>query len=147
MTRISLLYLQAVMPMRMRLFLSVVGAVLVLADQSARAQSRPGLCTGGPFSFVRNGTTHVEGHTSTGHPCQIGFGMRGGNVEALEIVVRPAHGVLGASEKEANRRYVGYAPAAGFAGHDRFEVSARIAPPSGGPAYTTRLIVDMNVTP
>jgi hypothetical protein len=133
--------------MRMRLFLAAVIAILLVADQSAHAQTRPGRCADAPFTFVRNGTTHLEGYTTAGHPCQVGFGMMGGNVEALQVVVRPTHGMLGTSEKEANRRFVAYAPKAGFVGRDRFEVFARITPARGGPAYTTRLIVEMIVIP
>ena len=135
--------------MRMRLFLLSVSAILLLADQ-ARAQPRTGVCTDGSFDFVRNGTTHVEGHTSAGQPCQIGFGLRGGIVETLQIVVRPAHGGLGASGKQENRRFVAYVPAHGFVGHDRFEVFVRITPPGvppGSATYTSRIKVEMNVTP
>jgi hypothetical protein len=68
--------------------------------------------------------------TREGQPCQISFGLRGSNIETLRIVARPAHGVLGASEKEENRRYVAYVPGAGFVGRDRFELFARFIPPT-----------------
>ena len=139
---------------RMRSFLPAVIAVLVLTDHPARAQPHTAVCTGGYFNAVRNGTTSVEGHTSAGQPCQIGFGNRGGDVETLEIVVRPAHGGLGASGKQENRRFVAYVPAHGFVGHDRFEVFVRIAPrgaprdmPPGAATFTMRIKVEMNVTP
>jgi hypothetical protein len=133
----------------MRLFLPAIVGVALLAPPSARAQSSTGIgCVGHHFDLVPNGITNVDAHTRTGQPCQIGFGMMGGNVEALQIDIRPAHGVLGASEKEANRRFVAYAPQAGFVGRDQFEVSVRITPPRRGvPTYTTRLKVNMNVTP
>ncbi len=135
---------------RMRLSLPVVIAILVLADQPARAQSRTAGCAGGRFDIVRNGTTYVEGHTSAGQPCQIGFGFSGGDVETLEIVVRPAHGGLGATGKQENRRFVAYVPAHGFVGHDRFEVFVRVTPrgvPPGAATFTSRIKVEMNVTP
>jgi hypothetical protein len=134
---------------RMRSFLPAVIAVLVLADQPARAQLRTAGCIG-QWDLVPNGTTFVEGHTTAGQPCQIGFGLRGGNVETLEIVVRPAHGGLGASGKQENRRFVAYVPAQGFVGHDRFEVFVRITPrgmPPGPATFTSRIKVEMNVTP
>jgi hypothetical protein len=65
--------------------------------------------------------------------------MMGGNVEALQIVMRPARDVLGATEKEANRRYIAYAPRPGFVGCDRFEVFARIRLAHGDRAWTTLL--------
>jgi hypothetical protein len=134
----------------MRSLLTAVIAVLVLADQPARAQSRTAICASGHFDLVRNGTTYVEGHTNAGQPCQIGFGMRGGDVEELQIVVRPSHGGLGASGKQENRRFVAYVPASGFVGHDRFEVLVRITPPGMPPGprtFTSRIKVEMNVTP
>jgi hypothetical protein len=134
--------------MQMRLFLLVAGAALLPADQLARAQSRPSVgCIGHFFNFVRDGITNLEGHTRAGQPCQIGFGLRGSNIERLRIVTRPAHGILGASEKEENRRYVAYIPQAGFAGRDRFELFVRFVPPDGTGTYTSRLIVNMNVIP
>jgi hypothetical protein len=135
---------------RMRLFQPLVIAILVLVDQSARAQPRTSACASGHFDMVRNGTTYVEGRTSAGQPCQVGFGMRGGDVEALEIVAPPAHGGLGASGKQENRRFIAYVPASGFVGRDRFEVLVRITPPGMPPGprtYTSRIKVEMNVTP
>jgi hypothetical protein len=93
-----------------------------------------------------NGITHVEGTTHEGQPCQMVFGLLGSDIEMVRITVRPSHGILGASEKEANRRYVAYAPRAGFVGHDRFEVFIRATTPRGM-TYTTRIKVEMNVTP
>lgn len=133
--------------MRMRL-LPAASVILLLSNQLARAQAPAGVgCVGHPFDLVRDGITNVEAHTRAGQPCQIGFGLRGSNIEALRIVERPAHGILGASEKEENRRYVAYAPQVGFVGRDRFEVSIRFTPPGRVLTFTTRLIVDMNVTP
>jgi hypothetical protein len=135
---------------RMRLFLPLFFAILVLADQSARAQLQTARCIGGNWNLVPNGTTYVEGHTNAGQPCQIGFGMRGGDVEALEIVVQPAHGGLGASGKQENRRFIAYVPTHGFVGRDRFEVFVRVTPPGmlpGPRTFTSRIKVEMNVTP
>jgi hypothetical protein len=134
----------------MRSFLPAVIAILVLADQPARAQQQTARCIGSNWDLVPNGTAFMEGRTRAGQPCQIGFGMRGGDVEALEIVVRPAHGGLGASGKQENRRFVAYVPASGFLGRDRFEVFVRITPrgmPPGPRTFTSRVKVEMNVTP
>src|SRR5262245_25501741 len=48
---------------RMRLFLPAVIAILVLADQPARAQLQTARCIGSNWNLVLNGTTNVEGHT------------------------------------------------------------------------------------
>jgi hypothetical protein len=76
----------------------------------------------------------------------MGFGLLGGDVEALEIVVRPAHGAAAVSRKQENRRYVAYVPARGYVGRDHFEVFVRSKPP-GSPAFTMRIKVEMNVAP
>ena len=135
---------------RMRSFLPAVITVLVLAGQPACAQPRTAGCAGVHWDLVPNGITFLEGHTTAGQPCQLGFGLRGGNVETLQILVQPAHGGLGASGKQENRRFVAYVPAHGFVGHDRFEVFVRITRPGmpPGPAtFTSRIKVEMNVTP
>ena len=90
--------------------------------------------------------TYVDGNTHAGQPCQIGFGLTGTDIEALRIVVRPSHGIVGASAKEANRRYIAYAPSVGFVGHDRFELHVQFTPVGGRPS-TTRVKVEMIVTP
>jgi hypothetical protein len=136
--------------MRMRSFLPAVITVLVLAGQPGCAQPRTAGCAGVHWDLVPNGITFLEGHTTAGQPCQLGFGLRGGNVETLQIAVQPAHGGLGASGKQENRRFVAYVPAHGFVGHDRFEVFVRITRPGmpPGPAtFTSRIKVEMNVTP
>src|SRR5262249_47788925 len=104
--------------MRTELAPAVLAAILLLSIPSSRADVG---CVGYRFSFVRNGTTDVQGSTRNGQPCQIGFG-RFSDIEVLRIVVKPSHGVLGVSAKEGNRRYIAYAPSAGFIGRDRFEV-------------------------
>jgi hypothetical protein len=139
--------------MQMRLFLPALVAILLLTDH-ARAQPRPNVgCVDGRFFFVRNGTTTIAAHTRMGQPCQIGFGARrsdfnegGSDIDALQIVVRPRNGILGASAKEEHRRYVAYMPRAGFVGQDQFELFIRFIPAGGG-TYTTQLKVNMNVTP
>jgi hypothetical protein len=133
---------------QMPLFL--FGAIAVLAVQSAQAQPRTAGCIGHFFHLVHDGTTSVEGHTSAGQPCQVGFGLRGDDIEMLQIAVRPAHGGLGASSKQENRRFVAYVPAQGFVGHDRFELLVRVTPvgrPGGLVTFTSRIVVEMNVTP
>jgi hypothetical protein len=80
----------------------------------------------------------------------MGFGVRGGDVEALQIVMQPAHGGVGASDKQENRRFIAYFPHAGFVGHDRFELLVRVTPRGALPGratFTSRIKVDMNVTP
>jgi len=130
--------------MRMRLLLPAAAAILLLADQYVLAQSPTGVgCVDHPFNFVE-GITNVEAHTRVGRPCQIGFG-RGSNIAVLQIAVRPAHGTLGASGKEGNRRYVAYVPQRGFAGHDRFEVYLRYD--NNVVTRSTLVKVEMTITP
>jgi|SRR5215470_9665560 len=129
--------------MRAGLFVAAITTASFLSTQSAPAQ---GGCVGQRFSFVPNGITHVDGNTRAGQPCQIGFGLAGTDIEALRIVVRPSHGVVGASAKEANRRYIAYAPSTGFVGQDRFELHVQFTP-VGGTSTTTRVKVEINVTP
>jgi hypothetical protein len=129
--------------MRTELAPAVLAAILLLPVPSSRADVG---CVGHRFSFVRNGTTNVQGSTRNGQPCQFGFGSGGSDIEVLRIVVKPSHGVLGASAKEGNRRYVAYAPSAGFIGRDRFEVFIQFTPVGGG-SFATIVKVEMNVTP
>jgi hypothetical protein len=136
----------------MRLFIPVVIATLIPADQSVRAQSASAVCSDQDGFLlrdgIRGGSTRIIGaHTRAGQPCQMSFGLGGANILALEIRVRPAHGVLGISEKEENRRYIAYAPHKGFVGHDQFEVLVRATPPTMGNSYLTWIKVEMNVTP
>src|SRR5215467_5827870 len=105
--------------MQTKIALSALTATLLVPLPLARADVG---CFGYVFRFVPDGTTNAEGRTRTGQPCQMGFGVLGADIEDLQIIVRPSHGVLGISKKEANRRYVAYAPTSGFVGHDRFEV-------------------------
>jgi hypothetical protein len=129
--------------MRTGLFVVALAAASVLSVQSALADVG---CVGHRFRFVSNGITHVEGSTRAGQPCQMGFGLAGTDIEALRITVRPSHGILGSSGKEANRRYIAYAPSAGFVGRDRFELLVQFTP-VGGASSTTTVKVEMNVTP
>jgi hypothetical protein len=133
--------------MRMRLFLLVVIAILLTTEQGASAQSRTGgRCIPHDWRFAVNSVTQVEGTTHEGQPCQMAFGLLGNDIEMVRITARPSHGMLGASEKEANRRYIAYAPRAGFVGHDRFEVFVRGTTPRGM-TFTAQIKVEMNVTP
>jgi hypothetical protein len=129
------------------LLLPAVTAALLVADQSASAQSSTGIgCVDNSFGFVSNGITNVEAHTHVGQACQIAFGRRG-SIVTLQIPVRPTHGILGASEKEGNRRYVAYVPQKGFVGHDRFEVYLRYMDASRIYSFSTLVKVEMNVAP
>jgi len=131
--------------MRTELALAALATTLLLPVPLARADSR---CVDNWFPFVPNGTTYAEGNTRAGQPCQMGFGVRGANIEALRTIVRPSHGVLGSSDKEGNRRYIAYAPKAGFVGRDRFEVHIQYTLPGHASlTLTTRVKVEMNVTP
>ncbi len=129
--------------MRTGLVLAALASASLVPTQSVLAEVG---CVGHRFRFVSNGITYVEGNTHSGQPCQIGFGVAGTDIEALRITVRPSHGVVGSSEKEANRRYIAYAPSAGFVGRDRFEVHIQFIPVRGPPAMTT-VKVEMNVVP
>jgi hypothetical protein len=130
--------------MRTEIAPAALASALLLSVQSARADVG---CVGHRFFFVPNGITYVEGSTRTGQPCQFGFGLAGSNIEEVRIIVRPLHGVLGTSAKEANRRYVAYAPSVGFVGRDRFEVHIQYMPPGRATSLTTRVKVEMNVAP
>lgn len=129
--------------MRTGLFLVALTTASLLLAQSVRADVG---CVGHRFRFVSNGITYVEGNTHAGQPCQFGFGLAGTDIEALRITVRPSHGVVGSSAKEANRRYIAYAPSAGFVGRDRFELRIQFTP-VGGVSSMTTVKVEMNVTP
>ena len=123
---------------------AALAAAFLLPISSVRADTG---CIDHRFPLVPSGIATVEGRTRAGQPCQIGFGLAGANIEALQIIARPSHGVLGASTKEANRRYIAYAPSAGFVGRDRFEVHIQYMPPGSALSVTTRVKVEMNVTP
>jgi hypothetical protein len=80
----------------------------------------------------------------------MGFGFRGGDVEALQIAVQAAHGGVATSGKQENKSFLAYFPKAGFVGRDQFELFVRITPPGALPGratYTSRIKVYMNVTP
>lgn len=129
--------------MRTRVVLAALAATVLLPHPSARAEIG---CVSGRFSLKRDGITYVGGSTRAGQPCQIAFGVAGSNIEALQTVVKPTHGVLGASAKENNRRYIAYAPSPGFVGRDRFEVYVQFMPVGGG-SFATTVKVEMNITP
>jgi hypothetical protein len=128
--------------MRTELVLALT-ATLLLSVPFARADVR---CFDRWIPAVPNGITYADGHTRAGQPCQAAFGLAGANIEVLRVTVRPLHGVLGASAKEGNRRYIAYAPSVGFVGRDRFELYIQYMPPVRS-SFTTRFKVEMNVTP
>src|SRR6266852_9718946 len=111
--------------MQTKLILAALAATFLLPAQSVPVGADVG-CVGQLPFFVPNGTTYVAGNTRAGQPCQIGLGLQGGNVEVLRITVRPLNGVLGLSGQDANRRYIAYAPSAGFVGRDHFEVYLQV---------------------
>ncbi|HSV23638.1 MAG TPA: hypothetical protein VLJ17_11485 [Xanthobacteraceae bacterium] len=126
---------------RTELVLMALTTALLLPAPSAHAG-----CIGHRVFAVPNGVTNVEGGTRAGQPCEIAFGL-GGDIEALQIIVRPSHGVVGTSAKEGNRRYIAYVPSAGFVGSDRFEADVRYRPPGRTSSLMTRYKVEMHVTP
>jgi hypothetical protein len=129
--------------MRTTSFVIAFIAISLLPIASSQAQVG---CIGHRFSFKRDGITYVEGSTHAGQPCQIVFGIGGSDIEVVRTAVKPSHGVLGSSAKEGNRRYIAYAPSAGFVGHDRFEVYVQFTPLGGG-SFATIVKVEMKVAP
>jgi hypothetical protein len=108
------------------LFLLAVTAILLLADQSAWAQSNRAGCLVNPGQINVDGITSRELRVRAGHPCHLYVYSYVGwhtNVNAVHITVPPAHGTLRTSEKKGGRAdTVTYVPAPGFIGHDHFEV-------------------------
>jgi hypothetical protein len=132
--------------MRTRLFVlipAVVAATLLAPISSAHAA---GCLAGHPWDWAP-GVTHVVGSTPAGTPCGLSFGERGGVIEALRIVVRPSHGILGSASPEGNRHYLAFVPAAGFTGRDRFELFIQVIPRGSASSLTTRFKVEIDVTP
>lgn len=129
--------------MRTKSFVVAFIAITVLPIPSAQAQVG---CIGHRFPLKRDSITYVEGSTRSGQPCQIVFGLSGSDIEVVRTVVKPTHGILGSSAKEGNRRYIAYAPSAGFVGRDRFEVYVQSTPLGGG-SFSTIVKVEMNVVP
>jgi hypothetical protein len=108
-------------------FLAAVAAILLLADQSAWAQSARGGCVVVNPGLIRSdGIASRELRTRAGHPCHLWMYSYAGwhiNINAVHITVPPAHGTLRIPEKTGGRAYtVTYVPVPGFIGHDRFEV-------------------------
>ena len=126
--------------MQTKLAPAALVAVLLLTAPSVA-------CVGRLPRFVPNGITYAVGSTRVGQPCQIGLGLLGGNIQDLRITARPLHGILGLSAKEANRRYIAYAPAAGFVGRDQFEVSVQVVLRGQTLPTLTRIRVEMNISP
>jgi len=92
---------------RMRLSLPAVIAILVLADQPARAQLQTARCIAATGIWCLMAQRLSRGTRAQEQPCQVGFGQRGGDVETLQIVVRPAtrwSRRLGKTRKQAFRR-------------------------------------------
>jgi len=133
----------AVKPATRHLMAAAAAALLLLA-QSAPVSAA---CVGQIPRFVPDGTTYGAGSTRVGQPCQFGFGLQGGTVQVLRVTVRPLHGVLGVSGQEDNRRYVAYAPKAGYVGSDRFELFLQVVQRGHTAPTMTRIRVDMTVTP
>jgi hypothetical protein len=131
------------------LFLPAFTAILLLADQSAWAQSIRARCLVNPGPIKVDGITDRELRIRAGHPCHLYLYSYAGwhiNVHAVHITVPPARGTLRASEKTGGRAdTVTYVPSPGFIGHDRFEVfyqwTAFIRPAS------TLYKADVTVTP
>ena len=129
------------------LFLPAVTAILLLADQSAWAQSsRPG-CLVNPGIIPTDSIKNAEVHVRSGHPCQINFYSLAGwrlGIHTVEIVVPPAHGTLRTSDKSGGRGIMTYMPQPGFIGQDRFDVFVEFT--SFVRATFTRYKVEVTVT-
>jgi len=123
---------------------AALATALLLLAQSAPVSAA---CVGRIPPFVPDGTTYTAGSTPAGQPCQFGLGLLGGHVQVLRITVRPLHGVLGLSAQEENRRYIAYAPTAGYVGPDRFEVFLQVVQRGRTVPTMTRIRVDMTITP
>jgi hypothetical protein len=110
------------------LFLPAVTAILLLADQSARAQSNRAGCVVNHGTIWADRIATRELRVRAGHACRLYLYSYAGwhiNVYAVHITVPPAHGTLRTLERTgtANVAYtVSYVAAPGFIGHDRFEV-------------------------
>jgi hypothetical protein len=107
------------------LFLPAVTAILLLADQSAWAQSSRAGCLVNPGVIQNNGLATRELRVRAGHPCRLNLFSYFGyhiTVNAVHITVPPAHGTLRTSTTTGGKGIVTYTPARGFTGHDRFEV-------------------------
>jgi hypothetical protein len=110
------------------LFLPVVAVILLLADQSARAQSARAGCRWQPGPLQVDGITKKEWHVRAGHFCQLSLNWGSGwrfDVQSVEIVEPPAQGTLRTSEKTEGRGIITYMPRPGFVGHDRFATLLR----------------------
>jgi len=131
--------------MRTKSFILAFIAATIVPTLSASAANVG--CVSSRFVWHINRTTHVQASTLAGQPCQIRFfrSSRVGEVAVLQTVVKPAHGVLGISAKEGNRRFIAYVPSPGFVGRDRFEVHIE-EKPSGGGTLSGNVQVDIDVT-
>ena len=129
------------------LFLLAVTAILLLADQSAWAQSsRPG-CLVNPGILPTDSIKNAEVHVRVGHPCRINFYSLAGwrlGIHTVEIVMPPEHGTLSTSDKRGGRGIMTYMPQPGFIGHDRFDVYVRFT--TFVSATFTRYKVEVTVT-
>jgi hypothetical protein len=125
--------------MRKSVFIVTLVAATIMPVLSASA------CVSTGFRWYTNQTTHVQGSTRAGKPCQIRFNEVVGEIAVIQTVVKPSHGVLGISGKEGAKRYIAYAPSPGFVGHDRFEVYVE-RKPSGGGTQAGGIQVEMDVT-
>jgi hypothetical protein len=112
----------------MRLFLPAVTAILLVADQSAWAQSNRAGCLTNPDKVPNAGLATRELRLRAGHFCRLymfsyhGFPI---TVSAVHITVPPTHGTVRTLEGKGGGSVaytVAYTPARGFIGHDRFEV-------------------------
>ena len=110
------------------LFLPAVTAILLVADQSAWAQSNRAGCVVNPGTIWADRIATRELRVRAGRSCRLylysyaGFHM---TVHAVHITVPPAHGTLRTLEGKGGGNVastVTYVAAPGFVGHDRFEV-------------------------
>jgi hypothetical protein len=129
------------------LFLPAIIAVLLLADQPARAQPARAGCME-RFLIQVNGITQRQAHVRAGGVCRINIYSLAGwrlGVHSAEIVELPTQGTLRTADKTAGRGVITYVPRPGFVGRDRFAVMIRYQTFTS--AVFTRLEVDVTVTP
>ncbi len=130
------------------LFLPTVTAIVLLADQTAWAQSTRVGCLVNPGRIQTDGITNREMRTRAGHPCRINLSSRSGwrvSVHAVQVSVPPAYGNLRTSERTGGSGIITYVPQPGFIGHDRFEAYWRYTD-FALPHYTLYK-VEVTVTP
>jgi hypothetical protein len=109
------------------LFLSAATAILLVAGQSAWAQSNRAGCVVNPGKIPNAGLAARQLRVRAGQSCRLSLYSYHGfpiTVNAVRITVPPLHGMLRTLEGKGGGKLVyavTYTAARGFIGHDRFE--------------------------